>query len=103
MKKFIDKRNFFQIERVTNTRSQKSISATVFIGNNKTPLEKCNIIFVKEIFEIESHVLLQDRDNVSEECQSSPVKSRSKFLMKTKISIYILHKAFSSYLFLIIF
>ncbi|KAF8774763.1 E3 ubiquitin-protein ligase UHRF1 like protein [Argiope bruennichi] len=49
------------ITDVKINRTTKSMTATIFIGADSTPLENCKIIFLDEIFAIEKTIALADK------------------------------------------
>lgn len=69
---------FFQVNKVVNSRTQKEVLATVFVGADSSPVEDCHIKLVNELFAIEKNIKLIERTEDMERlvAQGSPSKSR---------------------------
>ncbi|XP_064113052.1 E3 ubiquitin-protein ligase UHRF1-like [Macrobrachium nipponense] len=51
-----------KVTKILNTRTQKEVIATVFLGVDASPLDDCHIRFVDELYQIEKHIKMIDRD-----------------------------------------
>lgn len=67
-----------------NSRTQKAVVATVFIGADSSPMDDCHIRFVDELFRIEKNIKLDERNGDMERriVEGSPVKRKLSCLRK---------------------
>lgn len=65
-----------KVRRIINTRTQKELVATVYIGCDSTPLENCHIRLVNELFAVEQNIKLHERNEDIEKvlAEGSPAK-----------------------------
>lgn len=59
----------FEIKKI-----EEKMSGTIFIGKNKTPIEKCNIKFIDEILRIENKDLLEEFRLKRDEIKNRPLR-----------------------------
>lgn len=66
-----------------NTRTEKKLVATVYVGADASPVEDCHIHLVKELFAVEKNIKLSERSPEMERhvLEGSPSKSRVSFLV----------------------
>lgn len=74
----------FQVSKIMNSRTQKAVIATVFIGADSSPMDDCHVRFVDELFRIEKNIKLDERNGDMERriIEGSPVKRKFRCLRK---------------------
>ncbi|XP_027232430.2 E3 ubiquitin-protein ligase UHRF1-like [Penaeus vannamei] len=68
-----------KVSKVMNSRTQKAVIATVFIGADSSPMDDCHVRFVDELFRIEKNIKLDERNGDMERriIEGSPVKRKN--------------------------